>query len=87
MVKPVSPQGLRFLELILNVSSEGPFTSPTGNLKPSVERNVKSLASDVTFNIKEVWNYQDNSLVNNDSLTCLYSVHHYWWKRQVSHQR
>ena len=34
-VKPVSPQGLKLLELFLKVSSEGPFTAPTGNLNPS----------------------------------------------------
>ena len=36
-VKPVSPQGLKLLELFLRVSSEGPFTAPSGNLKPSPE--------------------------------------------------
>ena len=33
--KPVSPQGRKFLGPVLKVSSEGPFTSPSGNLKPS----------------------------------------------------
>ena len=36
-VKPVSPQDHKFLGPVLKVSSEGPFTAPTGNLNPSAE--------------------------------------------------
>ena len=37
MVKPVSPLLRTFLRPVLEGSSEEPFTSPTGRLKPSIE--------------------------------------------------
>ena len=40
--KPVSPQGLQFVELFQKFSDEGPFNAPHGNLKPSTEMKLKN---------------------------------------------
>ena len=41
VAKPDSPQGRKFLGPVLEVSSEGPFTSPHGTLKPSPKRKCE----------------------------------------------
>ena len=39
--KPVSPQGLQFVELFQKFSDEGPFNAPHGILKPRVKQITK----------------------------------------------